>query len=212
VVLDLNVRGIDGEELTLVIRALSDDIAIVVIAATPDPDVTVRVLDLGADDIIQKPCTGPELVARVSAAIRRAARQTEGHEQGLVVRTGELTIDREAHIVKKGNRAVQLTPTEFRLLEALALRVGKLVPHRFLLSTVWGDEFVDDTHYLRSYVGYLRQKLEDDPSRPVYLLNERGTGYRLAAIPPRSASENVPADNGRVGTRRRQSAARPTSV
>jgi two-component system KDP operon response regulator KdpE len=123
-----------------------------------------------------------------------------------------LTIDREAHVVKRGSRVVRLTPTEFRLLEALALRVGKVAPHRFLLSTVWGDEYVDDTHYLRIYVGYLRQKLEDDPSRPVYLLNEWGTGYRLAAIPPRSASENVPFDNGRVGTRRRQSTARPTSV
>jgi two-component system KDP operon response regulator KdpE len=212
VVLDLDVPVMDGEELTRVIRALSDRIAIVVVAATHDPDVTVRVLDLGADDFIQKPCTGPELVARVSAAIRGAARQTEGHEQSLVVRTGDLTIDREAHILKKGNRAVQLTPTEFRLPEALALHVGKLVPHRFLLSSVWGDEFVNDTHYLRTYVASLRQKLEDDPSRPVYLLSEWGMGYRLAAIPRRSASENVPLDDGRVGTRRRQSAARQTSV
>ena len=94
---------------------------------------------------------------------------------------------------KAGDTEVPLTPTEYRLLEALALRIGKVVPHRVLLSTVWGDEFVDDTHYLRIYVGYLRRKLEDQPAVPHYLINEWGTGYRLAMLPVEAHPSEGPA-------------------
>jgi two-component system, OmpR family, KDP operon response regulator KdpE len=155
-----------------------------VISGSPDPDAIVRALDQGADDYITRPFSGTEFVVRIRAAVRRALRARKTPEQNLVVQTGDLVIDREARIVTKCGTVVHLTPTEFRLLEALSIRVGKVAPHRFLLSTVWGDEFINDTHYLRIYVGYLRQKLEDDPARPEYLLNEWGTGYRLAAFPP----------------------------
>jgi two-component system KDP operon response regulator KdpE len=113
-----------------------------------------------------------------------------------MVQTGDLVIDREAKLVSKAGEQVSLTRTEYRLLDALAARVGQMAPHRFLLSTVWGDAFVDDTHYLRVYVGYLRQKLEDDPKHPQYLINEWGMGYRLAALPTRAeegAAASAPA-------------------
>ena len=88
------------------------------------------------------------------------------------VASGAIVIDREAQTVTKHGEIVQLTRTEYRLLDALSARLGEVAPHRYLLSTVWGDAYVDDTHYLRVYIGYLRQKLEDNPSEPRYLLNE----------------------------------------
>ena len=175
VVLDLDVPRMDGIELTRVIRAASD-IPIIATGARKRPEAIIQVLDLGADDFIEKPFSAPELVARVRAAIRRAARESDstGHER--VIRVGDITIDREARLVTKAGATVKLTATEFRLLDALATHVGKVAPHRFLLSTVWGEEYVDDMHYLRIYVGYLRKKLGDDVIATV-----RGMGYRLQA-------------------------------
>jgi len=192
VILDAHLPGMDGQDLTRVLRAISEDVAILVLAREGDPSEAVRMLDVGADDYLVYPFSSSEIIARVRAAIRRAGRQSQAGEDRLVIRTGDITIDREARLVSKAGDPVQLTPTEYRLLETLALRVGKVVPHRLLLSSVWGDEFVDDTHYLRIYVGYLRRKLEDDPSQPRYLLNEWGTGYRMAAVPPVDA-EAAPA-------------------
>ncbi len=189
VVLDAGQTGMDTYELTRVLRAVSDDVAILVLANSAEDSDAVRMLDAGADDFVPQPYTPDEVVARVRASVRRAARSGRVHDEQLQIRTGLLTIDREARLVTKGAAEIPLTPTEYRLLEALALRIGKVVPHRVLLSTVWGDEFVDDTHYLRIYVGYLRRKLEDQPAVPHYLINEWGTGYRLAMLPPVEAAE-----------------------
>ena len=186
-VIDLDVPAMDGAEFTRIVRAVSD-MPIIVLGSGTKSERVVRVLDLGADDFVEKPFSVAELVARVRAAIRRAARSGDGDGENTVVQVGDLRIDREARVVTKAGKVVQLTPTEYRLLDALALRAGKVAPHRYLLSTVWGEEYVDDTHYLRIYVGYLRNKLEDDPSNPQYLINEWGTGYRLAAVPPREVS------------------------
>src|SRR5262249_47985462 len=140
-------------------------------------------LEAGADDVMPNRVAGEELLARIRATSRRATREvTPTPDQGLV-RTGDLMIDRTKRLVTKAGRNVALSQTEYRLLDALASHVGRVAPHRFLLSTVWGDAFVDDTHYLRMYVGYLRAKLEDDPGQPTYLRNEWGTGYRLALLP-----------------------------
>lgn len=183
IVLDAHLSGMETPELTRVLRAISDEVAILVLAQEGDGPEAVRMLDAGADDYVPFPYTATEVVARVRAAVRRASRNGPGHDEPLHIRTGELVLDREARMVTKGGEAIPLTPTEYRLLEALALRIGKVVPHRLLLSTVWGDEFVDDTHYLRIYVGYLRRKLEEKPAVPRYLLNEWGTGYRMAQLP-----------------------------
>jgi two-component system KDP operon response regulator KdpE len=209
VILDSRIAGMDAQEFTRVLRAISDEVAILVLAHEGDGSEAVRMLDAGADDyIISYPFTASEVVARVRAAVRRAARSGSGHEEPLQIRTGEIVVDREARLVTRRGESVPLTPTEYRLLEALALRIGKVVPHRVLLSAVWGDEFVDDTHYLRIYVGYLRRKLEDRPAVPRYLLNEWGTGYRLAQLPPVDANGAgwEPADSGSPGGPSRLSA------
>lgn len=191
VVLESGATGMDTQELTRVLRAVSDDVALLVLSGATDNADAVRMLDAGADDFVPRPYTPDEVVARVRASVRRAARSGRAHDEQLQIRTGAIVVDREARLVTKAGVEVPLTPTEYRLLEALALRIGKVVPHRVLLSTVWGDEFVDDTHYLRIYVGYLRRKLEDAPALPHYLINEWGTGYRLALLPVVDATAPV---------------------
>lgn len=188
VVLDLDMPEMSGEEFTRIVRALAD-IPILALGPTGDPQLIVRVLDCGADDYLEQPVNKIELVGRLRAALRRVARQRGAARPGAVVRTGDLEMDFEHQVVRKRGKPVSLTPTEYRLMSALASRVGRVAPHRYLLSTVWGDEYIDDTHYLRIYVGYLRKKIEDDPSNPKYLLSQWGTGYRLAELalsePPR---------------------------
>jgi two-component system KDP operon response regulator KdpE len=185
------VQKFDGVELVRLFRNLSG-LPILVLAASPNSSLTVRLLEAGADDVMPVQVSLEELLARIRATSRRASRDTAAVEAQAVVRTGDLVIDRSRHLVTKAGRPVALSQTEYRLLDALASHVGRVAPHRFLLSTVWGDAFVDDTHYLRMYIGYLRAKLEDDPSQPNYLRNEWGAGYRLALLPVTSI-EGAPA-------------------
>ena len=192
VVMDAHARDIEGLELVRVLRAACD-VPILVLAADPKPRLTVQLLDCGADDVLGRGCIETELAARVQASIRRYERQPSDPVQSAVARTGDLVVDRESQIVTKRGRRVPLSRTEYRLMDALASRPGQLVPHRLLLSTVWGDAYVNDTHYLRLYIGYLRSKLEDDPSEPRYLTNEWGMGYRLMVLP---LSAPVGADMG----------------
>lgn len=201
VVVDLDIDGTTGLELVRMLRATSD-LAILAIAADGDPSASVSALEVGADDVVRPNTPREEVVARLRAAIRRSARapqrQPKAIEPRAVVETGDLKIDRTARVVTKGDTQIMLTRTEYRLIEALAARVGQTVPHRLLLSAVWGEEFVDDTHYLRVYMGYLRQKLEDDPHHPRYLMSEWGIGYRLVQHPttPPERSMNRPPIRG----------------
>jgi two-component system KDP operon response regulator KdpE len=195
VVTDLRVPGLDGLDLVLVLRAACD-IPILVQAPTSDPRITARLLDTGADDVVEKGCASAELVARLRAAIRRYKRQGGEQQSRQTIRTGVLTIDRPSRTVTKRDQLVHLTPTEYRLLEALASRPGQVAPHRFLLSTTWGEAYVDDTHYLRVYMGYLRSKLEDNPAEPRYLLNEWGIGYRLTMLPVEEPIDALDQGNG----------------
>jgi two-component system KDP operon response regulator KdpE len=203
--MDLRVPLGDGLELVRVLRAAAN-IPILVIAAHHSTELAVRALDTGADDCVDTQADRGEIVARLRAAIRRYARHVRSTENPTVVRTGTLVIDRGSQFVTKRGAAVQLTRTEYRLLDTLALRPGQIAPHRYLLSTVWGDASADDTHYLRVYIGYLRNKIEDEPARPRYLLNEWGTGYRLAMLPfeeaasPRNGEHAVA--SGLLGTPR----------
>jgi two-component system KDP operon response regulator KdpE len=186
VVIGAPTPKIDALELVHVLRAISSaPILLLVDAGTTG--LTVRALDAGADDVIGRPTDAEEVLARVRASLRRATQPVTITDQD-IVRTGDIVIDRPGRTVLKRGAAVALTQTESRLLDALASRLGQVAPHRFLLSTVWGDAFVEDTHYLRMYIGYLRLKLEDDPAHPTYLRNEWGVGYRLAAVPPGSSA------------------------
>lgn len=179
ILLDLNIDEVNGLELVRMLRAASD-LAILALLAPADQSRGVVALDTGADDVI-RPSTPPiELLARLKAALRRS-RRTERVERKEVsiVRTGDIEIDRGAQTVTKGGNRVSLSRTEYRLLDALASRAGQVAPHRFLLATVWGNAYVDDVHYLRVYIGYLRAKLEDGTGPPRYLRSEWGVGYRL---------------------------------
>jgi two-component system KDP operon response regulator KdpE len=185
VIVNLAMPEMDGEEFTRIVRALAD-VPILAIGPAGDPELIVRVLDGGADDYLEQPVSEIELVGRLRAALRRVARQTAS-ERAPTVRSGDLEIDLGERTLRKRGDVIPLTPTEWGLLAALAHRVGHVAPHRFLLSTVWGEEYVDDTHYLRIYIGYLRKKIEDNPSEPLYLLSQWGTGYRLADLPAAGA-------------------------
>jgi len=182
VIVDLSAGDIDSFELTKILRAACDT-PILITATNASPGDIVRALDAGADDVISKDCVATEFLARLRAAIRRYQQREPSRSVAQQAATGALAIDREAQIVTKHGKLVPLTRTEYRLLDALAARMGETVPHRYLLSTVWGDQFVDDTHYLRVYIGYLRNKLEDDPAQPAYFTNDWGVGYRLARLP-----------------------------
>lgn len=144
-------------------------------------------MEAGADDY----CTGrvapAELILRVRALLRRSgAKHVQERPRRGVVRIGALEIDSVTHTVRKAGRDIALSPTEFRLLATLAERAGEIVPSRALIARVWGSEYAEETHYLRLYVRYLRQKLEDDPSKPEYIVNRWGSGYALTE-PSRAA-------------------------
>ena len=192
IVMELNMPRIGGLELVRALRAASD-IGIVVVSEHPNAQMAARVLDTGADDYLPKPVHLVELVARVRATARRLEHEAAagGGEPGArVVRTGSLTIDHDAQLVTRHGVTVPMTRTEHLLLDTMARRVGQVCPHRYLLSNVWGGEYIDDTHYLRGYIASLRAKLEDDPANPRLLLTEWGTGYRLAALEPERVADD----------------------
>jgi len=132
-------------------------------------------LEQGAADYLAKPVPVKLLCARLNAVLRRIGENGHG-----AIPLGDLVINLDRHQVLKGGHTVQLTPTEFRLLQALAENAGRACSHEMLLQRVWGEDYRHCAHYLRLYIGYLRQKLEDDPRSPRLLLTEWGIGYRLA--------------------------------
>src|SRR5207248_1022322 len=135
----------------------------------------VAALDAGADDYVTKPFGMDELLARLRAALRRAAPS----EEEAVVDTADFTVDLAAKRVFIPAGDVRLTPTEWHIVEVLVRNRGKLVSQRQLLQEVWGPQYEQETHYLRVYVGQIRRKLEPDPSRPVHFVTEPGMGYRF---------------------------------
>lgn len=177
-VLDLSAGG--GIALVRILR-VACSLPIIALTDEGDSGELVRALDAGADDALPRTCEPQEFLARVRSAMRR--HEYRGGASTRLVRTGGLVIDRDARTVTKHGHAVSLTRTEYLMLDALASCVGEVAPHRSVLSAVWGEAFVNDVQYLRIYAGYLRQKLERDPSQPEYLLNEWGVGYRLAQLP-----------------------------
>jgi two-component system KDP operon response regulator KdpE len=178
VLLDLGLPDLDGVEVTRRLREWSAA-PILVLSARDQEQDKIRALDAGADDYLTKPFATGELLARMRVALRHAARGEATEEP--VVATGDMRVDLAGRRVTVGEREVRLTRTEYRLLALLARHAGKVLTHRQLLKEVWGPGAVDQTHYLRVYMGQLRHKIEADPAQPRYLLTETGVGYRLAA-------------------------------
>ncbi len=182
IVLDISMPVMDGFEALERLREFFTD-PVIILSATDQEREKVRALDLGADDYLTKPFGGAELSARIRAALRRADRLSgNGSSQEPVVTTGFVEIDLSARIVKKRGEEVRLTRTEYDLLRTLATNAGKVLTHRELLQAVWGPEYGDETEYLRTFLKQLRRKLEEDPSRPRYIITEPGIGYRLVQV------------------------------
>jgi two-component system, OmpR family, KDP operon response regulator KdpE len=177
IVLDLGLPDLDGLEVTRRLREWSA-VPIVVLSARGQERDKIAALDAGADDYVTKPFGIGELLARLRAALRHAARQEAGAgEEALEV--GNLRIDRVRRVVLRAGTEVRLTPIEYKLLTALAQYPGRVLTHAQLLRQVWGPGYAQQTHYLRVYMAQLRHKLERDPARPQYLITEPGVGYRL---------------------------------
>ncbi|HJM53673.1 MAG TPA: response regulator transcription factor [Dehalococcoidia bacterium] len=182
IVLDISMPVMDGFEALERLREFFTD-PVIILSATDQEREKVRALDLGADDYLTKPFGGAELSARIRAALRRADRLSgNGSSQEPVVTTGFVEVDLSARIVKRRGEEVRLTRTEYDLLRILSTNTGKVLTHRELLQAVWGPEYGDETEYLRTFVKQLRRKLEEDPSRPRYIITEPGIGYRLVQV------------------------------
>jgi two-component system KDP operon response regulator KdpE len=176
-ILDLGLPDGDGRDLIKELRTWSQMPIIVLSARTQEED-KVAALDAGADDYLVKPFGVPELLARLRAQLRRNA---TGHDAEARFSFGDITVDMlERHVTRAGED-VHLTPIEYRLLLALIRGHGRVLTHRHLMLDAWGPGYAERTHYLRIYMKQLREKLEQQPARPQYILTETGVGYRLLA-------------------------------
>jgi DNA-binding response OmpR family regulator len=189
VLLDVMLPDIDGLDLLRMIREFSP-VPILMVTAKGEEDDRVRGLERGADDYITKPFSPRELASRIRAVLRRDEMPRTAAHTPIVV-DDRLTIDFDRREVLVEGKPVVLRPTEYRLLYHLMQNAGRVVTHDQLLAKVWGYEYREETHYLRLYVNYLRQKLEKDPAQPRYILTERGVGYRFVDI-PRSGDAGAP--------------------
>lgn len=174
VILDLGLPDGDGKTFIGELRQWSA-LPVIVLSARIDEQDKIDALDAGADDYLTKPFGIGELLARVRVALRRHA----GQHADPKVSFADVTVDIAARRVLRGGEEVHLTPIEFRLLTTLLNNAGKVLTQRQLLSHVWGPNAVEHSHYLRIYMGHLRQKLEANPTQPVHLLTETGIGYRF---------------------------------
>jgi two-component system KDP operon response regulator KdpE len=180
VILDLGLPDGDGVDLIADLRKWSQ-VPVIVLSARVSEEEKIRALDAGADDYLTKPFGVGELLARVRAMARRR-RVPESDSSG-VVQFGDIRVDLPARMVTRGGQMVHLTPTEYRLLAVLVNNAGRVVTNPQLLREVWGPSHAENGHYLRIYMGHLRQKLERDPAQPVHLLTETAVGYRLLLMP-----------------------------
>jgi two-component system KDP operon response regulator KdpE len=174
VILDLGLPDIDGVEITRLLREWTQ-IPIIILSVRGSENDKIAALDAGADDYLTKPFSAGELLARLRAALRRAA-QISGEP---VFTSGNLKVDLVRRLVTLADREVQLTPNEYDLLRILVTHAGKVLTHRYLLREVWGAEYGDEIHMLHVNISNLRRKIEPDPARPQFIVTEPGVGYRL---------------------------------
>ena len=178
VVLDVMMPRMNGWETCKRIRQYSD-VPIIMLTALGRETDKVRGLELGADDFVTKPFSLAELVARVRAALRRGGQPLSAN---VTVQVDErLIVDRAQRQVVVDGQKTELSPTEFRVLDCLLDNAGRILTHQSLLTQVWGWEYLDETDYLKVYIHHLRKKIEENPSKPRYILTERGLGYRFQA-------------------------------
>jgi two-component system KDP operon response regulator KdpE len=176
IILDLGLPDGDGVEFLRNLRGWSK-VSVIVLSARVSENEKIEALDAGADDYLSKPFGVGELLARVRAASRR--RVAVAGAIGSVFEFGDVSIDLGLRTVRKAGAAVHLTPIEYRLLGFLIANAGKVLTHRQILKEVWGPSHAEDGHYVRVYMGHLRQKLENEPARPRHILTETAVGYRL---------------------------------
>jgi two-component system KDP operon response regulator KdpE len=177
ILLDVMLPDIDGFEVLRRVREISD-VPVIMLTAKGEEDDRVRGLELGADDYVAKPFSPRELVSRVRAVLRRSE-AIRGTIHGVIEVDDRLKLDFDRREVWVAGKLVKLRPTEYRLLYHLVQNTGWVMTHDQILTKVWGYEYQDEPHYVRLYVNYLRQKLEEDPANPKYILTERGVGYRF---------------------------------
>lgn len=176
-IMDVMMPEMDGFETLKLLREIST-VPVILLTVRSDEEDISRGLDLGADDYITKPFSPRVLTSRVAAVLRRANWPAAPPRTVLKI-DDRLSVDFNRHQVIVEGERTDLRPTEYRLLYHLIQNAGWVVPHETLLAKVWGYEYRDETHYLRLYINYLRQKIEQDPANPQYILTERGVGYRF---------------------------------
>lgn len=181
IILDMGLPDMDGIDVLRQLREWTQTPVIILSVRDSDRDKVVA-LDAGADDYLVKPFSVDELLAR----LRVAQRHTQSESEAEVFLAGNLCVDLTRRLVTVKGEPVKLTPTEYALLRLMIQHMGKVLTHQQILRAVWGPEYVNETHYLRVYFAQLRQKLEDDPALPKYILTEPGVGYRLAFDLPES--------------------------
>lgn len=177
VVLDLGLPDMDGKDVLIKARAFYHE-PIIILSARDRETEKIEALDLGANDYVEKPFGVGELLARLRAALRQRSHASEPPPS--IIKSGPLTIDLPRRLVTRGQALLHLSPKEYDLLAKLAVNAGKVMLHRDLLISIWGPAHVNDTQYLRVFIGQLRQKIEADPAEPQIILTEPGVGYRFA--------------------------------
>jgi two-component system KDP operon response regulator KdpE len=182
IVLDIMMPGMDGFEVCRRLRELSNVPIIMLTARSMKGDI-VRGLETGADDYLTKPFSSAELDARIQALLRRSGNGNgRSRSRSSFYSNGHLSIDFDRRFVTVRGERIDLTPTEFKLLSCLVRNEGRVLPHRYLLTEVWGPDYADEVDYVKLYIRYLRLKIEDDPSDPAYIQTEWGVGYRFSEI------------------------------
>jgi two-component system KDP operon response regulator KdpE len=177
VLLDINMPGLDGLETCRQLRRLFPRIAILMLTVRDSQEDKVEALEAGADDYVTKPFSIRELTARIRAAVRRS--QAPENNINAIIRIGEIELYPARRVVQKAGKPIPLTPKEFDLLYYLMANAGFPVPHGRLLKDIWGPEYCEEVEYLRTFVRQLRKKIEDEPSKPQYLLTDIQFGYRF---------------------------------